>query len=156
MKRALVFLATLLALLAAPVRALTDADASALRELTKQYAAWDYSGRPVEFRERLDYDSYEEQRRILLQLAALDWSGFWGDHWRRRGIAEIKTLRAHSPRDFWLRYHSGLDPSRASAHGGRGARVSVDIHSITEARGLAYVTYQASYHGRNVPGGGKL
>jgi hypothetical protein len=47
-------------LLAAPVQALTKADLAALHDLTSQYVSWDYSERPVEFRERLDYASYEE------------------------------------------------------------------------------------------------
>jgi hypothetical protein len=67
-------------------------------------------------------------------------------------VTDLEALHALSPRHLWLRYHSGLDAELRSFHGSRQARVSVDIHSINEARGLAYVTFQASYHGRSVPG----
>jgi len=149
-----IFLSLVLAFMAlsasgAPV--LTSADQAALRELTKEYASWDYSGRPVKFRERLDYDSYEEQRRILVQLAERQWNGFWGDYWRRRGVGDLKTLRALSPRDFWLRYHGGLDPLRSDPETSGTARISIEIHAITEARGLAYVIYQARHSERRLP-----
>ena len=131
--------------------ALTDADSVALKQLAKEYAAWDYSGRPVKFRERLDYESYEEQRGILLQLAERQWSGFWGDYWRKREVGDLKTLRAFSPRDFWLRYHSGLDPLRSDPDATGTGPVSIDIHTITEARGLAYVIYQLRQAGPRPP-----
>ncbi len=131
--------------------ALTDADSVALKQLTKEYAAWDYSGLPVKFRERLDYESYEEQRGILLLLAERQWSGFWGDYWRKREVGDLKTLRAFSPRDFWLRYHSGLDPLRSDPDTTGSGRASIDIHAITEARGLAYVIYQLRGAGRRAP-----
>lgn len=125
--------------------ALTSEDYAALRQLTTDYASWDYSGRPVKFRERLDYDSYEEQRQILIQLAERQWAGFWGDYWRRRSVDDPKALRTFSPRDFWLRYHSGLDPLRSVPQSTGRGRVSIDLHAITEARGLAYVIYQVRY-----------
>ncbi len=142
------------ALCASAAPALTSADQAALRQLTKEYASWDYSGRPVKFRERLDYESYEEQRRILIQLAERQGSGFWGDYWRRREVGDLKTLRAFSPRDFWLRYHSGLDPLRSDPDSAGSGRISIDIHAITEARGLAYVIYQVRYPARLVPNEG--
>ena len=53
MKRtALVFFSSV-ALFTTPLFALTNADTTALKQLTKEYASWDYSGRPVKFRERL-------------------------------------------------------------------------------------------------------
>lgn len=141
----------LVALSASAASALTSADQAALRQLTQEYAAWDYSGRPVKFRERLDYESYEEQRGILLLLAERQWSGFWGDYWRKREVGDLKTLRAFSPREFWLRYHSGLDPLRSDPDATGTGRVSIDIHAITEARGLAYVIYQLRGAGRRAP-----
>ncbi len=148
MKR-LVF-AFILSLLAPRAFALTNADTAALKQLTREYASWDYSGRPVLFRERLDYPSFEEQRRILLKLAEIQWKGFWGDYWRRRGVKELETLRGFSPRDFWLRYHSVLEPAPGSpASTGRG-RISVDVHAITDARGLAYVVYQTTHAERDL------
>ena len=139
-----------IALSASAASALTPADHAALRQLTKEYASWDYSGRPVKFRDRLDYDSYEEQRRILLQLAERQWNGFWGDYWRRREVGDLKTLRAFSPRDFWLRYHSGLDPLRSDPETAGSGRISIDIHAVTEARDLAYVVYQVRFPARSV------
>ncbi|MEP6670904.1 MAG: hypothetical protein ABJF10_17225, partial [Chthoniobacter sp.] len=127
--------------------ALTNDDLVALKQLTKEYASWDYSGRPVAFRERLDYDSFEPQRRILLKLAEERWHGFWGDYWRRRGVSDPKLLRALSPRDFWLRYHSGMEPAPGKQGDAHGGRISVDIHAITEARGFAYVIYQSAHRG---------
>ncbi len=139
------------ALSASTASALTPADHTALRQLTKEYTAWDYSGRPVNFRERLNFESYEEQRRILIQLAERQWGGFWGDYWRRREIGDLKTLRAFAPRDFWLHYHSGLDPLRSDPEPSGTDRVSVDIHAITEARGLAYAIYQLRRTSRRPP-----
>lgn len=146
MKRRAFILLVVTGLLQTHLFALSATDETALRELTRDYASWDYSGRPVRFRERLDYDSYEEQRRILLLLAGRGWNGFWGDYWRRRGVGGLAALRALPPREFWLRYHSGLE---ADAGGERHAsgRVSVDIHAVTEVRGLAYVVYQVKYAG---------
>ena len=150
MKRAVFAFTAAVALFAHTAFALTNADQAALKQLTNEYASWDYSGRPVEFRQRLDYDSFEEQRRILLKLAEVQWSGFWGDYWRRRGVNELKALRAFSPRDFWLRYHSGLESGRGKHGGASVGRISVDVHAITEARGLAYVVYQFAHEGRDV------
>jgi len=84
----------LVALSASAAPGLTAADEAALRQLTKDYAAWDDSGRPVKFRERLDYASYEEQRGILIQLAERQWSGFWGDYWRRREVGDLTAPSA--------------------------------------------------------------
>ncbi len=151
MKTLLSLALALVALSASAAPALTSADQAALRQLTKEYASWDYSGRPVKFRERLDYQSYDEQRRILIQLAERQWSGFWGDYWRKREVGDLKTLRAFSPRDFWLRYHSGLDPLRSDPETTGTGRISIDIHAITEARGLAYVIYQLRQAGRRRP-----
>ncbi|MGB8169588.1 MAG: hypothetical protein WCF18_18955 [Chthoniobacteraceae bacterium] len=105
---------------------------------------------PVEFRELLDYPSYEEQRRILLKLAEVQWSGFWGDYWRRRGISDLKSLRALSPKDFWRRYHSVLEPRPGTHEGASTGRISADVHAVTEARGLAYVVYQFAHSGRDL------
>ena len=154
MKTFLALAFAFLALSASAASALTPADESALRQLTQEYAAWDYSGRPVKFRERLDYGSYEEQRGILLQLAERQWNGFWGDYWRRREVGDLETLRAFSPRHFWLGYHSGLDPLRSDPETSGTGRISIEIHAITEARGLAYVIYQARHTERRLPAEG--
>ena len=147
MKRTALVFFSAVALFTTPLFALTNADTAALKQLTKEYASWDYSGRPVKFRERLDYDSFEEQRRILLKLAEIQWNGFWGEYWRRRDVGDLKTLRAFSPREFWRRYHRGLAP----APGGKSSgRISVDVQAITEARGLAYVVYQITHAGRDL------
>lgn len=138
------------ALFSHPAFALTNADTAALKQLTKEYAAWDYSGRPVAFRERLDYASFEEQRRILVKLAEVQWGGFWGDYWRRRGVKEPKALASFSPREFWLLYHSGLDPGGRSPGRASLGRISVVVHALTEARGLAYVVYQVTHAGRDL------
>ncbi len=138
------------ALLSHPAFALTKEDTAALKQLTREYASWDYSGRPVEFRERLDYPSYEEQRRILLKLAKVQWNGFWGDYWRRRGVKELSSLGSFSPREFWLRYHSVLETGRGIHGGASTGRISVDVHAITEARGFAYVVYQFAHAGRDL------
>ncbi|MEP6956858.1 MAG: hypothetical protein ABI883_08530 [Chthoniobacterales bacterium] len=151
MKTFLPLALALFALSASAASALTSADQAALRQLAREYAEWDFSGRPVKFRERLDYESYEEQRGILLLLAERQWSGFWGDYWRKREVGDLKTLRAFSPRDFWLRYHSGLDPLRSDPDTTGSGRVSIDIHAITEARGLAYVIYQLRQAGPRPP-----
>jgi len=151
MKTLLSLVLALVSVSASAAPALTSADHTALRQLTKEYASWDYSGRPVKFRERLDYESYEEQRRTLLQLAERQWNGFWGDYWRRREVGDLKTLRAFSPRDFWLRYQSGLDPLRSDPETSGTGRISIEIHAITEARGLAYVIYQARHSERRLP-----
>ena len=150
MNRNVVAFAVSLTLFADRAIALTNADMAQLKQLTKEYASWDFSGRPVEFREKLDYPSYEEQWRILLKLAEIDWSGFWGDYWRKRGVGDLKTLHAFSPKDFWRRYHSGLVPGQSSHGRWSVGRISVDIHAITEARGLAYVIYQTSHSGRDL------
>ena len=151
MNRLVAAFAVFLTLFAHRAIALTDADAAQLKQLTKEYAAWDYSGRPVKFRERLDYESYEDQRGILIQLAERQWNGFWGDYWRRRGVVDPKALSAFSPREFWLRYHSGLDPLRSEPEAAGTGRISAEIHAITEARGLAYVIYQARHSERRLP-----
>jgi hypothetical protein len=135
-----------IALFAQPLLALTDADAVALKELTKQYVSWTYSGRPVEFRQRLDYQSFEKQRQILLKLADIQWGGIWGDYWRRREVNDLKALRALSPKDFWMRFHSVV---KADIEGRNEAETSVAVHAITEARGDAYVIYQARYPALN-------
>lgn len=154
MKTLLCLALALVTLSANAATALTSADHAALRQLTKEYASWDYSGRPVKFRERLDYESYEEQRGILIQLAERQWNGFWGDYWRRREVGDLKTLRSFSPRDFWLRYHSGLDPLRTDPETSGTGRISIEIHAITEASDLAYVIYQVRYPARLVPNEG--
>jgi hypothetical protein len=151
MKTAISLLFAITAFLPRVTHALTDADHSTLRQLTREYVSWDYSGRPVKFRETLDYESYEEQRGILIQLAERQWNGFWGEYWRRRGVADPKELRAFTPREFWLRYHSGLDPLRSDPETAGSSRISVEIHAITEARGLAYVIYQARHSERRLP-----
>jgi hypothetical protein len=130
--------------------ALTDADIAALKQLTKDYASWDYSGHPVAFRERLDYKSFEEQRQILLKLAELQWNGIWGDYWRGLGVNDLKTLRAFTPKEFWVRFNGVIKPM-GGAPGKKGiGRVGVDIHAITEARGLAYVVYQVTHFGKDL------
>ncbi|MEO6786536.1 MAG: hypothetical protein ABI318_10425 [Chthoniobacteraceae bacterium] len=136
-----------LALLLFPCAAfpLTSADEAALRQLTKQYSSWTYSGRPIEFPNRLDYDSFEEQRRILIKLAELEWGGIWGDYWRRHDVNDLKTLRAFSPKEFWLHFHSSLRPLPAGRGTSSPGRTPVEVHAITEARGLAYVIYQVSH-----------
>jgi hypothetical protein len=146
-----VLLALLSALLLFPHAAfsLTSADEAALKKLTKDYASWAYSGRPVAFRNRLDYDSYEEQRRLLIKLAEIQWGGLWGDYWRRHGVKDLKTLSALSPKEFWLQFHSSFRPSETDGHNPSPGRTSVDVHAITEARGLAYVIYQASHMNRS-------
>ncbi len=145
MKHVLLAVLAALLLLPHPAFALTGSDEAALRQLTKEYASWSYSGRPIEFRNRLDYDSYEEQRRILIKLAELQWGGLWGDYWRRREVDNLKTLRAFSPKDFWLHFHGSLRPSPKGRTSSSLGRTSVEVHAITEARGLAYVIYQSSH-----------
>jgi len=154
MKTLLCLALALVTLSASAAPALSSGDHAALRQLTKEYASWDYLGRPVKFRERLDYASYEEQRLILIQLAERQWSGFWGDYWRRREVGDLKTLRAFSPRDFWLRYHSGLDPLRSDPETSGTGRISIEIHAITETSDLAYVIFQVRYSARLVPNEG--
>ena len=148
MKRVLLALVPALMLFANAAFAITTADEAALRELTKQYASWVYSGRPVEFRNRLDYDSYEEQRRILIRLAEIEWRGLWGAYWRRREVDDLKTLRTFSPKEFWQHFHGTLRPLRSGSGGSISGRTSVEVHAITEARGLAYVIYQATHGNR--------
>lgn len=151
MKRHVFVFVVAVALFVSRAFALTDADAAALKQLTKDYASWDYTGRPVEFRQRLDYKSFEEQRQILLKLAEIEWNGMWGDYWRRLGVSDLKTLRGFTPKEFWVRFHSKLKP-RDAAHGtAGGGRTGVEIHAITEARGLAYVVFQVSHFGRDLP-----
>ena len=88
----------------------------------------------------------EEQRRILIKLAELQWNGIWGDYWRRHEVTDMRMLRGLSPSDFWLRFHSSFRPlEKGKAPSGR---TSVEIHSITEGRGLAYVVYQATHGNR--------
>lgn len=150
MKRTLLAFFTVVALYASPAFALTDDDIAALKQLAKAYASWDYTGRPVEFRQRLDYKSFEEQRQVLLKLADIEWNGVWGEYWRRLGVSDITTLRALSPKDFWVHFNSVLKP-RGGAPGSAGTgRTGVEIHAITEARGLAYVVYQVSHFGKNL------
>jgi hypothetical protein len=146
MKRRISVFIFFIALCAQPLVALTDADAVALKQLTKEYVSWTYSGRPVEFRQRLDYKSFEEQRQILLKLAEIQWGGIWGDYWRRHGVNDLNTLRALSPKDFWIRFHSVV---KADSDGKKEAETSVAVHAITEARGDAYVIYQAAYPSLN-------
>ncbi len=148
MKRVFLALIPSLLLFANAAFALTAADEAALRELTKQYGSWVYSGRPVEFCNRLDYDSYEEQRRILIKLAEIQWGGLWGDYWRRREVNDLKTLTAFSPKDFWGHFHGTVHPLHTDRGSSGLARTSVEVHAITEARGLAYVIYQATHGNR--------
>lgn len=151
MKRTVLACSAAIALLVSRAFALTDADTAALKQLTKDYASWDYSGRPVEFRQRLDYKSFEEQRQILLKLAETEWNGTWGDYWRRLDVKDLKTLRAFTPKEFWVLFHSKLKPRDATGGKSGSGRIFVDIHAVTEARGLAYVVYQVSNFGRNPP-----
>jgi len=148
MKRVLLALLPALLLLPHGAFSLTAADEAALRQLTKEYASWSYSGKPIEFRNRLDCDSYEEQRRILIKLAELQWGGLWGDYWRRREVNDLKTLRAFSPKDFWFHFHSSFRPSAPKRGSSNLGRTSVEVHAITEARGLAYVICQVSHPAR--------
>jgi len=122
--------------------ALTESDEAALRQLAKDYVSWDYTGRPIQFRDRLDYDSYAEQRQILTRLAENPSNGFWRDYWRKRGVQDVGSLRGMSPQEFWQRYHSGLQPLPHWAVKPVAGRVSAEIHAMTEARGMAYVVYQ--------------
>ena len=151
MKRTLLVFFAAAALFASPACALTDADTAALKQFTKDYASWDYSGRPVEFRQRLDYKSFEEQRQILLKLADIEWNGVWGDYWRRLGVSDLKTLRAFTPKDFWVRFNSVFKPRGGTSGSAGTGRTGVDIHAITEARGYAYVVYQVTHFGRDLP-----
>ncbi|MEO6739008.1 MAG: hypothetical protein ABIP20_02080 [Chthoniobacteraceae bacterium] len=148
MKR--VLLALLPALLLFPHFAfsLAASDEAALRQLTKEYASWSYSGRPIEFCNRLDYNSFEEQRRILIKLAELQWSGLWGDYWRRHDVNDLKTLRTFSPKDFWFHFHSSFRPVPENRRHFLLRRTSIEVHAITEARGCAYVIYQATHGSR--------
>jgi hypothetical protein len=148
MKRTLCIFAVAAAQFTRGAFALTDSDAAALKRLTEEYVLWDYSGRPVEFRERLDYESFEEQRGILLKLAEIQWDGVWGDYWRKLGVKDLATLRALSPKDFWVRFHSVVKPGRGSEGKPRAKHITVDIHAMTEARGVSYVIYQAGYPSR--------
>ncbi|MEO6750354.1 MAG: hypothetical protein ABIP85_01120 [Chthoniobacteraceae bacterium] len=148
MKRVLLAALFTLLIFPASVFSLTDADEVALKQLTKEYASWVYSGRPIEFRNRLDYESYEEQRRILIKLAELQWRGTWGDYWRRHGVDDLRALRTFSPKEFWLHFHSTLRPSPSDRGSSNSLRTSVEVHAITEARGIAYVIYQVAHPSR--------
>ena len=150
MKRIVSAFVVAVALFASRVFALTGADTAALKQLTKDYASWDYSGRPVEFRQRLDYKSFEDQRQILLKLADIEWNGVWGDYWRRLGVSDLKTLREFTPKEFWVRFNSKFKPMDATRGSAGGGRIGVDIHTITEARGYAYVVYQVTHFGRDL------
>jgi hypothetical protein len=145
MKRTLFVFLSAAVVLASPVFALTDADAAALTQFSKDYVSWSYSGHPVEFRRRLDFKSFEEQRQILLKLAEIEWKGTWGDYWRRLGVNDTRTLREFTPAEFWARFNSVVKSKAKSQAGSPADAVSVDVHAITEARGLAYVIYQAGY-----------
>jgi hypothetical protein len=151
MKRILLVFFAAAALFASPAFALTDADTAALKQLTKDYASWDYSGHPVGFRQRLDYKSFEEQRQILLKLAEIEWNGLWGDYWRRLGVNDIRTLRALAPKGFWVRFNSVFKPRGGTPGSAGTGRTGVDIHAITEARGYAYVVYKVTHFGRDLP-----
>ena len=48
-------------------------------------------------------------------------------------------------------FHSKLKPRDATGGKSGSGRISVEIHAVTEARGLAYVVYQVSNFGRNPP-----
>jgi hypothetical protein len=141
----------------APARAagLSQREEASLREFVLDYASWDFSGKPVDFREQLDYVSYEEQRKLLLEMAALDWNGFWGRYWRHREIRSVEMLRGLRPRSFWLCYHGALLPTPAKNRS-RSPNVRVDIHAIAMQNGVAFVTYQAAYRKGELPEHGKL
>ncbi len=131
--------------------ALTDDDTTALKQLTKDYASWDYSGHPVSFRERLDYKSFEEQRHLLLKLAEIQWNGIWGDYWRRLDVGDLKTLRGFTPEEFWIRFNSVVKPTGGAGGKTGTGRTGVNVHAITEAGGLAYVVYQVRHFGKDIP-----
>jgi hypothetical protein len=150
-------LSVLLLAVATPARAvdLSQREEAFLREFVLDYASWDFSGKPIDFREQLDYASYEEQRKLLLELAALDWNGFWGRYWRHREILSVEMLRALRPRSFWLCYHGALLPTPEKSRS-RSPNVRVDIHSIAVQNGIAFVTYQAAYRKGELPEHAKL
>src|ERR1700709_841816 len=131
MRRFIAILAVILAFSHGAI-GLTAADSAALEQFTKDYVSWSYCGRPVEFRERLDYKSFEEQRMVLLKLAEIQWNGVWGDYWRRNGVKDIQALRKLSPKESWIHFHDVVKPAGTDK---QESAISVDIHAITEARG---------------------
>jgi hypothetical protein len=126
---------------------------AAVEQLTREYATWSICKRPIEFRNRLDVDSHDEQRLLLIQLAELGWNNFWGDFWRKCGVPDLDSLRALSPAEFLNLYHSSNPDNnrRDGENGFSAAKVAIDIHTISEARGMAYVVFSYTHDGRGKP-----
>ena len=129
--------------------ALSAQDTSEIEQLARDYASWNFCGRPVDFRTKLDVETYKEQQPILIELAETDWNGFWGDHWRKCGVPDLTSLKALSPEEFIIRYHDSPDNRfRKDDATFQASKIAIDIHGTSEARGFAYVVYTFLHDGR--------
>lgn len=129
--------------------ALSAQDTTEIEQLARDYASWNFCGRPIDFRKKLDVVTYKEQQPILIELAETDWDGFWGDHWRKCGIPDLAALKALTPEEFIIRYHDSPDNRlRKDDATFQASQIAIDIHSVSEARGFAYVVYTFLNDGR--------
>lgn len=116
---------------------------AAVEQLTREYATWSICKRPIEFRNRLDVDSHDEQRLLLIQLAELGWNNFWGDFWRKCGVPDLDSLRALSPAEFLNLYHSNPDNTAAMARTGSAPPRSLST-STPSVRREAWLTLSSA------------
>ena len=132
--------------------ALDDADQKAVEQLVRDYASWHLSRQPADFKDRLDLDSYDEQRPLLIALAETNWND-WGRFWNKFGIHDITALKALPREKFWSLYHTPDDDPTRKVAGFDATKIAIDIHAVTEARGIVYVVFEFLNDGISQPVG---
>ena len=140
------FCVGLLITIASSAWALDDSEQKAVEQLIRDYASWHLSRQPANFKDRLDLDSYDEQRPLLIELAEINWID-WGRFWSKFGIHDITALKALPREKFWSFYHTPDDDPARKVAGFDATKIAIDIHAVTEARGLVYVVFEFLHDG---------
>jgi hypothetical protein len=121
--------------------------AASVEEFATDYMRWNICGRPEKFVKQLDYSSFRGQRAAYIEMANADWDGSWGQHWRSVGVSSQEKLADLTDEEFWTKYYAKSATLRPNDVHFSDEKIRLDVHSVSEARGVTYVAIQVRHDG---------
>ena len=104
------------------------------------------SGWPADFHKKLDIESHLVVYPYLIEIAELEWEIRQKDIWGKKGVESLEALKK-LPKDKLVSMYHDRSPFTDPGAKEKALKMDVDIHTMTEARGLVYVTYTLAHSG---------
>ena len=129
-------------------------DQQELKKLTLDYTKWNGTGVPEDFWKKLDIQSREETRKLIIEAMMLyhelklpkrfDWDRMW----KEKGIENIQEkLPKLKSEEFWEFYHKKPKRTHADESYYDGNKVEIEVKSLAIEGITAYIAYQIIHTG---------